>query len=51
MPNILMKKPNATKQAQIISALIEGNSINAIVPMTGVPSMPGFLKRLADCWG
>jgi deoxyhypusine synthase len=30
-----MYRPTATKRFQVVSALVEGSSINSIVPMTG----------------
>src|SRR5258708_23484053 len=42
-----MNKLNRTKQAQVISALVEGTSINATVRMTGVAKHT-ILKLLAD---
>ncbi len=41
-----MNKLNRTKQAQIIAALVEGNSINSTVRMTGVSKVT-ILKLLA----
>ena len=42
-----MNRLNRTRQAQVISALVEGNSINATVRMTGVAKHT-ILKLLAD---
>ena len=42
-----MNKLNRTKQAQVIAALVEGNSINSTVRMTGVHKTT-ILKLLAD---
>ncbi len=42
-----MNKLNRTKQAQVIAALVEGNSINATVRMTGVAKHT-ILKLLSD---
>jgi len=42
-----MNKLNRTKQAQVIAALVEGNSINATVRMTGVAKNT-ILKLLAE---
>jgi len=42
-----MNKLNRTRQAQVIAALVEGNSINATVRMTGVAKHT-ILKLLAD---
>ncbi|MCA9462481.1 MAG: IS1 family transposase [Nitrospira sp.] len=42
-----MNKLNATKRAQIVAALVEGNSINATVRMTGAAKHT-VLKLLAD---
>ena len=43
----IMNKLNRTKQAQVIAALVEGNSVNATVRMTGVAKHT-ILKLLAD---
>jgi IS1 family transposase len=42
-----MNRLNRTKQAQVIAALVEGNSINATVRMTGVAKHT-ILKLIAD---
>ena len=42
-----MNKLNRTKQVQVIAALVEGNSINATVRMTGVAKHT-ILKLIAD---
>jgi len=42
-----MNKLNRAKQAQVIAALVEGNSVNATVRMTGVAKNT-ILKLLAD---
>src|SRR5947207_15756602 len=42
-----MNRLNRTKQAQVVAALVEGNSINATVRMTGVAKHT-ILKLLAD---
>ena len=42
-----MNKLNSTKQSQVIAALVEGNSINATVRMTGVAKHT-ILKLIAD---
>jgi transposase len=42
-----MNKLNKEKQKQVVSALVEGASINSVVRMTGV-SKPTILKLLAD---
>ena len=42
-----MNKLNRTKQTQVIAALVEGNSINSTVRMTGVSKVT-ILKLLAD---
>jgi IS1 family transposase len=42
-----MNRLNRTKQAQVVAALVEGNSINSIVRMTGVSKVT-ILKLLAD---
>jgi len=42
-----MNRLNRTKQAQVIAALVEGNSINATVRMTGVSKVT-ILKLLAS---
>ena len=42
-----MNKLNRTKQVQVIAALVEGNSLNATVRMTGVAKNT-ILKLLAD---
>ena len=42
-----MNRLNRTRQAQVIAALVEGNSINATVRMTGVAKHT-ILKLLAD---
>jgi len=42
-----MNRLNRTKQAQVVAALVEGNSINSIVRMTGVSKVT-ILKMLAD---
>jgi DNA invertase Pin-like site-specific DNA recombinase len=42
-----MNKLNIAKRAQIVAALVEGNSINATVRMTGTAKHT-VLKLLAD---
>src|ERR1039457_3288242 len=42
-----MNKFSCTKQAQVIAALVEGNSINSIVRMTGVAKHT-ILKLIKD---
>ena len=42
-----MNKLNRTKQARVIAALVEGNSINATVRMTGISKVT-ILKLIAD---
>ena len=42
-----MNKLNSARQAQVVSALVEGNSINSIVRMTGVAKNT-MLKLLVD---
>lgn len=42
-----MNKINAAKRAQIVASLVEGNSINATVHMTGAAKHT-VLKLLAD---
>jgi IS1 family transposase len=42
-----MNKLNIAKRVQVIAALVEGNSINSTVRMTGI-SKPTILKLLAD---
>lgn len=42
-----MNKLSTTKRAAVVAALVEGNSINSTVRMTGV-SKPTILKLLAD---
>jgi hypothetical protein len=43
----IMNKLNQTNQSQVIAALVEGNSINSIVRMTGVSKVT-ILKLLKD---
>lgn len=43
----IMNKLNRTKRAQVIAALVEGNSVNATVRMTGVAKHT-ILKLIAD---
>src|SRR5690349_7064997 len=45
--SLYMNKLSRTKQAQLIAAMVEGNSINAIVRMTGVHKTT-ILKLLAS---
>ncbi len=47
MHNMIMNKLNTAKRAQIVAALVEGNSINATVRMTGAAKHT-VLKLLAD---
>ena len=47
MHGIDFNKLNAAKRAQIVSALVEGNSVNATVRMTGAAKHT-VLKFLAD---
>jgi IS1 family transposase len=47
MHNMTMNKLNPIKRAQIVAALVEGNSINATVRMTGAAKHT-VLKLLAD---
>ncbi|MCA9466882.1 MAG: hypothetical protein KC643_15765 [Nitrospira sp.] len=52
MYNVIMNKLNPAKRAQIIAALVEGNSINATVRMAGAAShaereAPKFPQRLS----
>jgi len=42
-----MRKLDATKRAAILAAMVEGNSINAIVRMLGVSKLT-VLRLLAD---
>jgi hypothetical protein len=42
-----MNRLNQQKRAQVISALVEGNSLRSVVRMTGV-AMNTILKLLAD---
>jgi transposase len=42
-----MNKLSRSEQAQVIAALVEGNSINSIVRMTGVSKVT-ILKLLKD---
>src|SRR5438128_488687 len=48
-----MNKLNMAERVQVIAALIEGNSINSTVRMTGI-SKPKILKLIAElgdaCW-
>jgi hypothetical protein len=47
MHNIIMNTLSAPKRAQIVAALVEGNSINATVRITG-SAKHTVLKLLAD---
>src|SRR5438477_13216119 len=48
-----MNKLNTAKRVQVIASLVEGNSINSTVRMTGI-SKPTILKLIAElgeaCW-
>src|SRR5437868_12450938 len=45
--NIDMNKLNTAERVQVVAALVEGNSINSTVRMTGI-SKPTILKLLAQ---
>jgi hypothetical protein len=44
---LIVNRPSTAKRVQVVSALVEGNSINAIVRMTGV-AKHAVLKLLED---